>query len=427
MPPAWICCQVGAREHFAIARALHEAKRLALLITDTWIGPRHWLGHLTSIGCTKLRQRFHPALASAAVSAFPVSALLFEGTQRLQRRNGWDRIIARNIWFQKHVLNALADFRWFPEERPTVFAYSYAALDIFHYAKSRGWRTVLGQIDPGPVEEDLVAHEQSRHAEYLTNWRPAPARYWRAWEDECALADCIMVNSGWSKRALQQVGIDQEKIAVVPLAYEPPPAAQHYRRRYPDSFTRDRPLRVLFLGQIILRKGIAAVLAAARRLGKSPVEFWLVGSTELVQLPESPNVRWVGPVSRDETARYYREADVFLFPTISDGFGLTQLEAQAWKLPVIASRACGDVVKDRLNGFVLPEVTGDAIASALSECLLRPWLLADLAREAERMADRYGLSVLRHNLERLDHLPAGGPRPSTVPADGCSAWDHRLA
>ena len=63
-------------------------------------------------------------------------------------------------------------------------------------------------------------------------------------------------------------------------------------------------------------------------------------------LRDHPQVRWAGTVSREDTARYYRDADVFLFPTYSDGFGLTQLEAQAWKLPIIASVFCGAVVED---------------------------------------------------------------------------------
>ena len=56
-------------------------------------------------------------------------------------------------------------------------------------------------------------------------------------------------------------------------------------------------------------------------------------------------------------SKFYKEADVFILPTLSDGFGLTQLEAQSWKLPVIASRHCGEVVRDGENGVVLEEVS----------------------------------------------------------------------
>ena len=74
-------------------------------------------------------------------------------------------------------------------------------------------------------------------------------------------------------------------------------------------------------------------------------------------LRERQNVRWVGPIARGEVAKWYREADVFMFPTHSDGFGLTQLEAQAWKLPVIASPFCGEVVQPDHELFTLTNLT----------------------------------------------------------------------
>jgi glycosyltransferase involved in cell wall biosynthesis len=347
------------------------------------------------------------------VRAFPASAVLFDILQRIRRRDGWDRIIARNHWFQSHAVGALRASELSPGDRPTIFAYSYAALDILRYAKSRGWRTLLGQIDPGPVEEELVAQAHARHANWRTSWRPAPPHYWQSWREECELADRIVVNSSWSSRALQQTGIDQGKIVIVPLAYEPPSAAEDHVRCYPDRFTPERPLRVLFLGQLIIRKGIAAALAAAKLLSDRTVEFWLVGPTELSERPSLANVRWVGPVSRDETAQYYRSADLFLFPTISDGFGLTQLEAQAWKLPIIASQSCGDVARDRVNGFVLPEATGEAIASVLTTCLHRPQMLSALAREAGRTVSGFSLAKLRRDLETLDDHSLRRQRQST--------------
>ncbi|MES2568820.1 MAG: glycosyltransferase, partial [Verrucomicrobiota bacterium] len=67
-------------------------------------------------------------------------------------------MMARNFWFQRRAIPALqllAESNRLPE-RPVVFAYSYAALEIFRFAKSCGWTTVLGQIDPGKEEENLI-------------------------------------------------------------------------------------------------------------------------------------------------------------------------------------------------------------------------------------------------------------------------------
>ena len=110
------------------------------------------------------------------------------------------------------------------------------------FAKSRSWQTILGQIDPGPAEERIVANlYQQAELEHL--WQPAPNQYWDDWRLECELADRIVVNSNWARNALLSEGIRDAKISVVPLAYEASRDAMSFERHYPDTFTEQRPLR----------------------------------------------------------------------------------------------------------------------------------------------------------------------------------------
>ncbi len=403
---SWICCQLGAREHYAIPRSLNKTGQLAHFITDAWIPPHSLLNGLPKPLLANLRERFHADLASASVQAFTGSLISFEIAQRIQKKTGWEQIIARNEWFQKNatqVLYKLEDHLSSLNSRPTFFAYSYAALKLFRYAKAKGWRTILGQIDPGPLEEKLVMEEHARHLTYQSNWQPAPSHYWTRWHQECLLADRIIVNSLWSSEALQQVGIPEHKIDIIPLAYQPPEQADDFVRTYPAVFSKERPLRVLFLGQVILRKGLAALLEAAELLNHQPIEFWLVGS-QGISIPQASHgkLQWIGSVSRSATAMYYQQADVLLFPTLSDGFGLTQLEAQAWKMPIITSRFCGEVVKNQVNGLILPEVSGQAIAQALDFCLNNPWQLEAFAQKSTDTSS-FSLSRLQQSLQALSY------------------------
>jgi glycosyltransferase involved in cell wall biosynthesis len=286
----------------------------------------------------------------------------------------------------------------------TLFCYSYAALGLFRFAKAQGWRTVLGQIDPGPVEERLVARLRREADGRASDWMPAPSQYWLDWREECGLADRIVVNSDWSRRALSEEGVPAEKIAVVPLAYSPPTGAAGFQRKYPPVFTTARPLRVLFLGQFGLRKGAIPLMDAMRALRDEPIEFTIVGPAHVnvpPDLQDHSRVRWLGAVPRGETVSFYQNADVFLFPTFSDGFGLTQLEAQAWNLPVITSKFCGEVVQDGRNGLLLPEVTSQAIAGALRECAGQPGLLANFAHNSIS-ARQFTLKRLADNLRGLE-------------------------
>ncbi|HEX7294600.1 MAG TPA: glycosyltransferase family 4 protein, partial [Pyrinomonadaceae bacterium] len=356
----WLCCQIGAREHYAIPRALQRVGSLKRLFTDSWIRPNGLPG-VTNNG------RFHEGLESSVVSASNMGSVRFELIAKARGYTGWQLIQARNGWFQEYVLDQLKNNYYNGNgQPPTVFAYSYAAERIFAFARGRGWKTVLGQIDPGPKEEELVA-ELSKTRNCVSPWEPAPASYWQRWQRECDFADCIVVNSDWSRDALVTHGIAADKIKVIPLAFEPSAEAKTFIRTYPLVFTPERPLRVLFLGQVCLRKGIGALFQAITQLQNEPIEFWFVGPMQ-VEIPSAlqsdSRVRWMGSVPRLHTSDYYRKADVFIFPTLSDGFGLTQLEAQSWKLPVIASRYCGSVVEDGVNGYVLPEVSAAAIENA---------------------------------------------------------------
>jgi glycosyltransferase involved in cell wall biosynthesis len=385
----WICCQLGAREHYAVPRALHRRGALDLLLTDAWVRSANPLGLLKP----GLRARFHPELATARVWGPTLRNIAFELRARRAGLHDWPLVMARNDWFQRAAVARLSRIGRDSEPR-TLMAYSYAAREIIRFARSRGWRTVLGQIDPGPVEERIVAKLHAEAPGLAPDWRPAPDSYWSAWREECALADRIVVNSAWSRNALLQEGMPADKIAVIPLAHEEDGAARGFHREYPASFDQSRPLRLLFLGQVNLRKGMGTLLEAVRLLRGRPIEFTFAGPIQLevpADLRDERNVRWVGSVPRGQASRFYQQADVFVLPTISDGFALTQLEAQAWKLPVIATARCGEVIEDGKNGWILAEITADEIATTLLRCLEAPSRLQQLS-DASGVTERFSMS-----------------------------------
>ena len=401
---AWICCQIGAREHYAIPRSLHQNDRLSLLLTDAWVPPESKLHYFPQVVPQSIRDRYHRDLPSPKVKGFTLELAAFEAAHKVRRTATWPVTIKRNDWFQHSAIKYLervSDRLPCSPEQTVLFTYSYAALHLLRYAKRRGWKTVLGQIDPGLIEEKIVASLQAKHAKLATTWEPAPPQYWDRWKQECVLADRIVVNSRWSKQALEKADVSVDKVNVVPLAYSPSPASIGFQRSYPDCFSDERPLRVLFLGQVLLRKGISVLLEAAKQLENAPIEFRIVGPIHIDRTQFSqPNVRWLGTVPRSSTAQYYRQSDVFLFPTFSDGFGLTQLEAQSWRLPIISSEFCGSVVSHAVNGLILKEISWQSIAHALQTCLKSPSMLVNFS-QASNLKDDFSLQALSRSLENV--------------------------
>ncbi|HZI61117.1 MAG TPA: glycosyltransferase, partial [Pyrinomonadaceae bacterium] len=84
----------------------------------------------------------------------------------------------------------------------------------------------------------------------------------------------------------------------------------------------------------------------------------------------------------------------------SDGFGLTQLEAQSWKLPVISSRYCGDVVENGFNGLLLENVSATAISNVLNQLLHSPESLHAMSQNS-RVDERFSLDSLATSLSSL--------------------------
>ena len=404
-PVKWLCCQLGAREHYAIPRALFRLGLLGRLVTDAWVPPSSFLAKLSG---SRLADRFHNELRDAPVIAFNSSLVLFEALAHSRRLAEWPKVMARNCWFQRKVVSFLRSQLSTLNYQPILLSYSYTALEPFRHAKSRGWKTVLMQIDPGPEEERIVAEEAARVPELAGDWQPAPEQYWVSWRKECDLADRIVVNSKWSQEGLVRSGVAPEKLSVIPLAYEPPSVGGQkielgVARLYPDRFTNERPLRVLFLGQVNLRKGIARLLDAARILQHEPVEFWIVGPapiTNATTTARDARVKWCGPETRSRAAEKFRAADVFLLPTLSDGFAITQLEAQAHGLPIMASRFCGRVVESGRNGILLEEPSAACIAAAIRDCIADPSRLQILAA-ASRVGNEFTIDALAQRLQEL--------------------------
>ncbi|HEX8546125.1 MAG TPA: glycosyltransferase family 4 protein [Cytophagaceae bacterium] len=387
-----ICNHLGARCHYDFAKAFNHTADLTV-ITEVWIPKSSLLSKFLRILPLSLAKKFlqrYDAEINGKVRSFNLSSIIFEIRHRVNKIAGWDFIIKRNNWFESLAVDRLNTIKIPPAKDNILFSFSYTALKPFEFAKSKGWKTLLFQIDPGSVEELIVADEY-RQNNLESSWEPAPDSYWEDWKRELDLSDKIIVNSEWTRKALLQIGVEEDKLITVPLMYEHSKNSENVERTYPPKFSGVRPLKVLFLGTLTLRKGLTPLLKSIELLSNEHIEFCFVGQPEVV-LPHEVNgikLNIIPSVPRSETANYYKNADVFIFPTLSDGFGLTQLEAMAWKLPVIASKYCGDVVEHDFSGLLLDEVTAESIADSLKFLINNPSKLEYYSRNTTETLKKF--------------------------------------
>jgi glycosyltransferase involved in cell wall biosynthesis len=331
------------------------------------------------------------------VRAFPFRSLLWKW--RVRRLAAQGRVHEAYVQTDGAFAAAVARLKLPPHD--LFFGYSYASLEMLAAEKKRGVLTVLDQIDPGAVEFHVVAEEMARFPELAGPPPVFPAAYYERNRREWALADRVVVNSEFCREALNKQGVAPEKVVVIPLAFE---TGKTNRKSEIGNRKSEQPLRVLFLGQVILRKGIHYLIEAARKLEQENVHFNIVGPIGILSaaVASAPrNMTFHGPVSREGAAEWYRKSDLFVLPTLSDGFAITQLEAMSHGLPVISTPCCGEVVSDSVDGFIVPPRDEDTLAKTFLRYLSEPDLLQEQRRVALEKSKQFTLERLATNLRSL--------------------------
>jgi glycosyltransferase involved in cell wall biosynthesis len=160
-----------------------------------------------------------------------------------------------------------------------------------------------------------------------------------------------------------------------------------------EAQRQDGFLRFIYAGQCSVMKGIPALLEAWEIAGLKDARLELVGSWQLDWRRRSaipPGVTHIGPLSALALRERFQAADVFVFPSFFDGFGLVILEAMACGLPVIATDAsAGPDVVDEHSGQVLPAGSLDALVEALRWFGAHRDRLPEMKRGARKRAQEF--------------------------------------
>ena len=163
------------------------------------------------------------------------------------------------------------------------------------------------------------------------------------------------------------------------------------------------PLRVLWLGTLCLRKGLPYAIEAAWNLMKEPVQFTFAGPSkiDLSQVKWPTNAEYVGQVPRSQVNELWRSHDLYVLPTLSDGFAITQIEAMAHGLPIIVTANCGDVVQHGESGLLVPARDGRSLADAVRKFLDKEISLEEASFAAEQRSGAFSPSSIWPSLRAI--------------------------
>lgn len=257
----------------------------------------------------------------------------------------------------------------------TRYSYTNLSKGILH--ELRTWRpdVVVGGGWDQPAA--LIAHRLRRVFSYGFSWWVESTerdlrgrlRIPTAFKKSLlAGSDSVIVPGTASAQYVERLGARPERVVVAPNAVD---------MRFFSLYERDarRPearCKFLYVGRLHPAKGLDTLLNAWRLLGSHLTSLTIVGDgparshlTRRVTLEGLSSVHFAGHLNREGLANEYASADVFVFPSLSDPWGLVLNEAMAFGLPIVTTSAPGatdDLVRDGWNGFVVP--LGDAITLA---------------------------------------------------------------
>ncbi len=164
------------------------------------------------------------------------------------------------------------------------------------------------------------------------------------------------------------------------------------------NWSERNELRLLTVGRLIRGKGIHHLIRALAQMPSTrrPVQLTIVGSgpeeerlKALVQDLRLKNVKFAGFVDQAGLPAYYADADVFVFPTLGDTFGIAVLEAAASGLALVASNEAGateDLIANNEFGLVFDPLDESTLANQLTLLAENHDLVVRLGRAAHRVA-----------------------------------------
>ena len=356
--------QWGARLHYATPAALEKAGFLHALYTDaTDAVLDSWGGRVAaSLFGGRLRRLLARSIPSVIpnekIHSFPRSNVQEEisnvlRSDRLAQKN--DRLgIGSHGLARKLIRDDFAGAN-------ALYVHACNGTEAIREAKRRGHFVVLEAVS-------MPYHKYTEKEEYRRNddSYPDPDEEIESnidfFREEALIADLVIAASSYVEDGLHRLGVPSERTAVVPYGIQ-----EDFYDREPTP----TPGRVLFVGHINRLKGVPYLAEAARILDRRGVDCTVraVGaySSDTVQQPDFAGPEYVGAVSRDNVREEFLNADMFVFPTLSDGFGIVLAEAAAAGLPIISTDHCGDVVSHSKNGFLVPLRDPEAIADRIEQ------------------------------------------------------------
>ncbi|NCD67818.1 glycosyltransferase family 4 protein [Mucilaginibacter agri] len=347
---------------------------------------------------------------------------LNENLSRYTKTNPWfeiSRLMAHKAGFKKLVQHEVGRFSvdsiyhnhdsWVARELKrfnrarlsAVYAYEDGALQTFNQAKAQGIATLYDlPIGYWRTARKLLEREIDKFPDWgatLTGMKDSGDKLARK-DQELKLADHIFVASTFTARTLEDYPGSLSPIAVIPYGF---PEVSIIKREY--RLSGNSPLKLLFVGGLSQRKGIANLFEAVEKIGPR-VQLTVVGRKPVDDCKPLNQAltkhHWIPSLSHQDVLQLMRSHDILVFPSLFEGFGLVITEAMSQGTPVITTeRTAGpDLITHGEDGWIVEAGSSLELQNMIEHLLLNPDEIKKAGIAALERAKRRPWSVYANEL-----------------------------
>lgn len=262
-------------------------------------------------------------------------------------------------------------------------------------AKALGMKVLVDHCVPHPLSMKATTGEDG-----YDNWWS----FWRSVMADCNEADLVMVGSQYVKDTFVEYGFQAERIRVVPLAVLP------IFSKIKTSYSSSGRLELIYTGNWGHWKGVDDLIDSVEILKERGLDIHLTVVGSVIKSSNSYGkaiknnlpVTFVGHVPQDALREYLKEADVYVFPSLRDGFAVSAFEGMSAGLCLVTTRESSIPIQDGETGFYVKSHSPGLIADRVEYLYNHRDIVERVGRNAADCVEKnYSWERYAQNVKRV--------------------------
>jgi len=378
----------GRQHSYKVALSLQRIGRLDKFVTTGYYKPSRYpdrlLSGIKSID-KALRKRYEPGLEQKVVR------LPFLEIPELLSRAifGNSTLSSHAVCLRDSIFDSIVS-KAYIKNCKAFWGFQGSCLESLNRARTKGIKAIAEFATAHVLAAlSILGMEKENNPEWADSIGNLnfPGWYTERLKKEPFAADYCIAASTFTRKTLEEAGVEPEKILMLPLG------ADLTKFQFKEKRKKNN-LQILFVGSVGQRKGIKYLIDAVKKINSAQVSLKVIGpiiGSGKAFKANSACYNYLGKLSQEDIVKNMHECDCLILPSLFEGFGLVIPEAMATGTPVIASTSSAgpDIIRPGIDGFLVEPCDTDDLAGKIEWLASNKDKVPEMGRAASQRAKEF--------------------------------------